>query len=447
MSVLLITLLVALSISFLCSLLEAMLLSLSMSQVAFVESRRPSMGKILRQFKDNIEKPIAVILILNTTSHTIGAAVAGAQVERLFGAQWLVAFSLVLTYVMLQFTEILPKTLGVRYNQSVSLVTAQPLDWLVRFLSPVLVFVHFVNRLFERDSPEQQSHMEEITALAVAARMSRTIDSRQEKMILAASRFSNLKARQIMTPRTKVVCLRVDQPVDQVLETVRDSPYTRLPLCEGDIDHVIGVIHVKDLLVQLDLVPGRLDIKHVLLEQGRALPEHSLPGSDLHVIGSGHINLRKARRQILFFPDNTPAETLLKRFQESHIHIGVVVDEYGATMGIVTLEDVLEEIVGEIEDEFDHPQGPHVIQEEGGYRISGHVQLHELRDWLTLPEEVLEEVDTVSGLVAKELGRIPELGDTVVCGTYQFRVTVADQRRAKEVFVSTIDSSKETPGE
>lgn len=436
MTLLLLSLTIALSVSFLCSLLEAMLLSLPLSQVAQLESKRPRLGRIWRRFKEDIEKPIAVILVLNTTAHTIGATVAGAQFEVLFGPRWLLLFSLILTYVMLQFTEILPKSLGVRYNRPLSVVAARPLQWLAHGLSPILAFVHFVNRPFERTAPQQQSPLEDITALAMAARTAKSIDARQEKMILAVSRFSNLKARQIMTPRTEVVYLRVDQPIDQILDVVQHSPYTRLPLCDEDIDHVVGVIHVKDLFVQLDLVPGKLDIASAILAQGRTLPPRDLPGSGLHVIGSGSINLRNTQRQILFFPENTPAQTLLRRFQDSRIHIGVVVDEYGSTLGIVTLEDVLEEIVGEIEDEFDRPRGPNIIAEEGGYRVNGQTPLYELQEWMQLPEKVLAGVDTVGGFVAKALRRIPEVGDTVVCGNYQIRVVLADRRRAKEVLIT-----------
>lgn len=429
---------IALSVSFVCSLLEAMLLSLPESHVALLTSRHPRLGSIWRRFKDQIEKPIAVILVLNTTAHTIGAAISGAQFESLFGPKWLFMYSIVLTYVMLQFTEILPKTLGVRYNRQLAKATALPLDWLMYGMSPVLTFVHFINRPFEGSDRERPSPMEDISALALAARASKEIDSKQEKMILAASRFNNLKARQIMTPRTDVAYLRVDQPMDQILDIIQHSPYTRLPLCDGDIDHVIGVIHVKDLFVQMNLVPGRFDIESVILATGRALPDHTLPGSDIHVIGTGSINLRKTQRQILFFPENTSAQKLLRLFQDSRIHIGVVVDEYGATQGIVTLEDVLEEIVGEIEDEFDRPRGANIIAEEGGYRINGQTQLHELQEWIRLPESVLADVDTVGGLIAKLLGRIPEVGDSTDCGIYQLRVIQADRRRAREVFMSTI---------
>lgn len=433
MTLFLVSVCVALGVSFICSLLEAMLLSLPDTHVAALMMRHSTAGAIWQRFRSNIEKPIAVILVVNTAAHTIGATIAGAQFEILYGETWLVAFSLLFTYCMLQFTEILPKTLGVRYSRGLSLIVARPLDALVRLMTPVLWFVHLVNRPFERSvAHRRESTLDEITALTAAARYSKSIDVSQARMILAASRFRDLRVRQIMTPRTRVAHLRVGQPIDEILDIVKKSPYTRLPLCEKGMDNVIGMVHVRDIFAQLNLVPGRLDIASVILAQGRELPD-TLPGSALHVIGSGSIDLQKIRRDALFFPENTAVQKALKEFQTSRTHLAIVVDEYGATLGIVTLEDVLEEIVGEIEDEYDRPGLPHVVAEEGRYRVRGDVPIHELQDYLMLPEEVFSGIDTVAGYVAKELGRIPETGDTVQCGNYRVRVISADGRRAREL--------------
>ena len=154
---------IALAVSALCSLLEASLLSFPASQVATLSMKRPAVGAIWQKFKTNIEKPIAVILVLNTAAHTIGATLAGATFEKLFGAQWLFVFSLVFTYFMLQFTEILPKTIGVRYSGLMAPMIARPLDYMTRLLSPVLWFVHLVNRPFERGQSQGATSIEEIT--------------------------------------------------------------------------------------------------------------------------------------------------------------------------------------------------------------------------------------------------------------------------------------------
>ena len=432
----------ALMISAICSLLEATLLSLTPSQVADLSARRPRAAAIWHDFKRNIEKPIAVILILNTAAHTIGASVAGAEFERIWGEKGLFAFSLVLTYVMLQFTEILPKTLGVAYNRALAPLIARPLAWLVWALSPVLAFIHLVNRPFERKAKPQSSRaMEEISALASIARTANAIDIQQARLIEAASRLPDLRARQIMTSRLDTVYLRIDQPLREVLKTVQKSPFTRLPLCDGDIDHIIGMIHVRDLFNHLKLIPGKLRFSSEKGEDGEAIAiPDGLPGSALHVIGSGDIDFRKIMRRVLFVPENTPVPQLLKQFQESRVHMAVVVDEYGATVGVVTLEDVIEEMVGEIQDEFDIAPAVPFVTEGDLHRVSGTLGLHELHERIGLEVED-EDVDTLSGYIQKHLGRMPEVGDTLPIAQFEARVTTIDRRRVGTVELRPLPDS------
>lgn len=432
----------ALGISFVCSLLEATLLSLPASYVATLSERRPTAGAIWQRFRQNIEKPIAVILVVNTAAHTVGATIAGAQFELIFGNRGLLVFSVVFTYLMLQFTEILPKTLGVRYNRALSQVIARPLDSLTRLLSPVLWCIHFVNRPFERSGLDKQSPIEEIAALATAAQRSPQADRQQMRMILAASRLDELRVGHVMTPRTQVKCLRADQPIQQTLDAIRDCPYTRLPLYDKNIDDILGFVHVKDLFGELKLISGRLDIASVIMAQGRTLPESGiLPGSGLHVIGSGTIDLRKICREVLFFPESTSIKKALSEFQKTRVHLAIIVDEYGATQGIVTLEDVLEEIVGDIEDEYDRPEAPQITPKEDGYRLNGEIAVRHLREFVDIPPEDLQGVYTLGGYIAKALGRVPEAGDVVRCGTQVFRVVSTDGRRVIAVDI------EETRGE
>jgi len=434
MAIFLLSVGIALGISATCSLLEAVLLSLPAGSVATVSARHPAAGRIWHQFKRNIEKPIAVILVVNTAAHTIGATVAGAEFEILFGTRYLIVFSLIFTYLMLQFTEILPKTLGVRYNQPLSVVVARPLSWLVRIMAPVLWLIHFVNRPFQGPVGQKGPTTDEIGALAAAAQQARSIDTGLARMIAATSAFSDILVRQVMTPRMRIAFLEAGQPIEEILKLVRESPYTRLPLCDKGIDHVIGLVHIKDLFRQLDLTPGKIDMSKVMLAEGRARVEKGeAPGGGLHVIGSGNIDLMKIRREVLFFPETITIQKALRSFQSSRTHLGVVVDEYGATLGIVTLEDVVEEIVGEIEDEFDRPAPPQIVAEEGRYRVSGEAPMHEVQRQLHIPDEAVLGADTVGGYVLKVLGRIPEAGEKVRCGRYVIVVAKADARRVREV--------------
>jgi magnesium and cobalt transporter len=271
------------------------------------------------------------------------------------------------------------------------------------------------------------------------ARLSRLIDPRQERMISAAARIDALRVRQIMTPRTEVVILRVQDEVQAILDAVQDGRFTRFPLCDRDLDHVLGLVHIKDLFTHLDLVPGRFDITPIQPVDATG-PERvlAIPGSGLHVIGSGSLDLRKICRPVFFVPENAGVLKLLRDFQESQQHFAIVVDEYGATSGVVTLEDIIEEMIGDIDDEFDKPAAPLWVREGDGFRISARMPIHEFQRLFPHLEVDGEGVDTVGGYIAKLLGRLPNKGDEILIGEYTAVVTIADGRRVREIVLKPV---------
>ena len=284
--------------------------------------------------------------------------------------------------------------------------------------------------------PLPHSEQELRGLLAQAARHG-TITQGRERLLQSAFDFGSLKVRQIMTPRTEVDYLLLGQPIGDVLRTVQKSEYTRLPLCEGDIDHVVGLVHMKDLFTHLNLMPGRL--RFTDQKQGSEIIAiaDGLPGSEVHVIGAGDIDLRIIKRDVMFVPELTPVPRLLRQFQTMHIHLAVVVDEYGATLGIVTLEDVIEEIVGEIEDEFDQATPSSFMPDGTSFRTTGLFPMHELRDKLHFVELDDDGVDTLGGYIVKQLGRWPRPGDTVRLDGYSAKVmTVLQKRRVGQVLIS-----------
>ena len=277
---------------------------------------------------------------------------------------------------------------------------------------------------------------EELRGLLAQAVAEGTIAKGNERILTSAFDFGDLKVRQIMKPRTEVDYLTLGQPISEVLKVVQRSNFTRLPLCDGDIDHVIGLVHMKDLFNHLKLTPGKLRFVDERTPDGEliAIPT-GLPGSAVHVIGSGELKLDKIKRDVLFVPELTPVPKLLRQFQTSHIHMAVVVDEYGATRGIVTLEDVIEEIVGEIEDEFDAAGNQDFVPEGENYRVNGLYPLHELREKLSIAHVEAGDVDTVGGYVIQELGRFPRPGDSVDFGDYTIKVATVQQKRVGQVLI------------
>lgn len=342
--------------------------------------------------------------------------------------------------------EVAPKNWAIFYPDKLLPIVALPLIAFTYVFYPVIAFLNGASNLLLRVSGikiEHGSHSgvphttEELRALLAHAVASGTIKKAEHAILVSAFAFSDLKVRQIMTPRTQVDFLLLNQPVHEILKTVQQSTFTRLPLCDGDIDHVVGLVHMKDLFNHLQLIPGRLRFADENTPDGEAIGiVDGRPGSSVHVIGSGDIDLSKIRREILFVPELLPAHKLLRQFQASHVHMAVVVDEYGATQGIVTLEDVVEQLVGDIEDEFDTGTAEQFLQEGVNYRVAGSFPLHELQEKLPIGPLEAEEVDTVGGYVIKQLGRWPRPGDTIPLGEqYTLRVLHVQNRRVTRVLI------------
>ncbi len=343
--------LIALVISALCSVMEATLLSLTPAQVATLSQQRPRIGRIWQDFKSDVERPIAVILLLNTAAHTIGASIAGAQFGKVFGEEHLWIFAGVFTFVMLQFTEILAKSLGVRLNRTLALVIARPLQLSVVVLRPVLWFVHLINRPFEpkrEEGDEEATTIGEIRALASLARIRHQINPEQERIIATAPKLSQYRVRDIQIPRNEVAWLDSTQSLEEAITHARRFLHTRFPVCRGsDFDDVIGYANVKEMLF--------------LATDDIANTTEAIP----------------VRPVLLTLGDDSAAD-LLNRFIRERIHIAVVKDDAGKTTGIVTFEDVVEELVGDIRDEFDRlPR--HVAQSaRGRWRAGGGLPIAQL---------------------------------------------------------------------
>ncbi len=345
--------------------------------------------------------------------------------------------------------EVAPKNWAIFYPDKLLPVLALPLIAFTYVLYPVIWLLNAASNLLLKVSGINIDHAshgavphtaEELKRLLAESIEKGTIQEGHTEILTGAFGFGDLKARQIMTPRTEVDFLVLGQPVKELLQVVQRSSYTRLPLCDGDIDHVVGLVHMKDLFGHLKLVPGRLRFSDATTPAGESIAiADGLPGSSVHVIGSGDIDLKRIRRDILFVPELLPVTKLLRQFQSSHIHMAVVVDEYGATQGIVTLEDVIEQIVGDIEDEFDEAStAMHDFIAEGeSFRVAGSYLLHELREKLPLGDIDFGEVDTIGGYVTQELGRWPRPGDVVELGDrYTIRVISVQTRRVVRVLIT-----------
>ncbi len=359
MLALLLTVLLSLSISFFCSLMEACLLSLSNANIAEIAQKAPRAANIWKQFKFNIHKPIAVILIINTLAHTIGAAVSGAQFNQLFGPKWIIIFSLAFSLFMIQYTEILPKTLGVRYNKMLAKISATPFLFMVRIFRPVITLTEFANRPFEGKRPkEKDSIANEITILASSAVLENKLSLEQASLISKSIQMSTSKVCDIMVDKNNMIFLSDSMSLMEAFLASHIHRHTRFPLIiKNDYNNVLGYVNFKDIVTALHVAPADPSLKGIC-------------------------------RPILFIPETMSLNILLKRMIREHQHIAIVQDLNGHTIGMVTLEDIIESLVGDIEDEFDKPPAMLVILSENRWRVGGGVILNQLRDkaFKELPE-------------------------------------------------------------
>ena len=317
--------------------MESVLLSLTPGQVAEISQQSPTVGAIWQRFKSNIDPPISVILILNTTAHTIGATVAGASFAELTGSRWLWAFSILFTFVMLQYTEILPKTMGVRFNRPLAIWMARPLALMVQILSPIIDFVRLLNRIFE---PKTDRHAErpttiaELAYIASLARNMHEIDTGQEQIIIGATRLSKMTVGQVMIPIADVSVIPSSLSISEALVEAHLDAHTRFPVCRnGDRNCILGYVNFKELVASLRMNPHFQDLMSIIRPIHTCSPGEKVP-------------------------------TLLQHFTQKHEHVAIVVAEDGNVLGLVTLEDIVEELVGELEDEFDRL--PNRIQRSEG---------------------------------------------------------------------------------
>ncbi|MBI2442165.1 MAG: HlyC/CorC family transporter [Lentisphaerae bacterium] len=325
MVLLILCIVIALGVSFLCSLTEACLLSVSLAEVAELASKKPRAAAELRKLKENVQQPIAAILIINNLVNIIGAALAGAIFSDLFGNRWLGVFSFLFALAIIQWSEFLPKTLGVIYKRPLAGLITLPLAYITRALRPLV----FVLERFSRPFLGRGKHkmavdpLNEIMVLTHFASINKLISPEQTNLVARSIRLSQSQVQDIMVGRDEIKFLSTTMNLAEALVAAHIHHHTRYILVQdGNLDEVVGYVNVKDIVSALQINPKDPSLK------GIARPLLSV-------------------RSALLVPD------LLKELTRGYQHMAVVRNDHGRTVGLVTLEDVVESIVGEIEDEYD----------------------------------------------------------------------------------------------
>jgi CBS domain containing-hemolysin-like protein len=398
----------SLAVSFVCSIAEAVVLSLTHAQIQTLG--KTGAAQILREYKKEIDLPIAAIVAFHTVAHTVGASVSGAIYVDVFHESTLWVFSTVFTILVLVFSEILPKTLGVTFAVQFAVPVAYGVKALVFVLRPVLWITNLFARLLRRGHESPVTSIEEIKLLVAFGRSEGAVGHRVAEMMEGAARLRELTAYDVMVPRARITYLSGERSLDENLDLVRDSGHSRFPYThDGNLDKVEGIILAKDLLFRL--------------RDGQS------------------IDFKALAAPLIVVPASAGLERVLRIFQEERRHMAIVLDEYGGTQGLVTLEDVLEEIVGEIEDESDRVDPS--IQRRGPDLLTcrGLSETRKVFELLGIEEET--EMVTMAGFVADLVGRVPRTGDSVSWHGFSFTVLRASARRAERIEVKKLEAVSE----
>jgi CBS domain containing-hemolysin-like protein len=323
MTLLITYLLIAIGVSFICSILEAVLLSVTPGYVASEMTQRPRRSQALQKVKENLDESISSILILNTFAHTMGAAGVGAQAVAVFGAKWETLVAVLLTLAILYLSEIIPKTLGARYWKQLALPSAQVISWLIKILYPLVWLSAKLTNLFAHGDNPGAISRDELAAMARLGAQHGALGPQESELLENILQLRNSRTAEILTPRTVVCALDVSLTVGQALAELSDVSFTRLPVYESNLDSVVGLV-LRPRIHEVEREDG----------EEKPLSEFVTP---IHRV-SGEL----------------PVLRLLDLFIERREHMFLVEDEYGQSAGIVTLEDAVETLLGrEIMDESD----------------------------------------------------------------------------------------------
>jgi putative hemolysin len=320
----------------------------------------------------------------------------------------------VITFLLVVFGELVPKAVALRYAEQAALVLAAPLVYLQKVFQPFVWILNgsanfLLNFLGIRAGNQQESALsvEELRMMIAASTEQGVFQEEQGEMVEAIFDLGQQLVRQVMIPRTEMVAVEAETTLPQIIQLTSESGYTKFPVYDDSLDQIIGIVHLKDLLPAM-LSPERQDL-----------------------------TARMLAREALFVPETLTVRDLLKRFRTARQHIAIVMDEFGGTGGLVTLEDLMEEIVGEVSDPFDRTAPAFIVQPDGSILIDGMTLIEDVNERLGLDLSD-PHYDTIAGFVLGKLGRIPQVNDTVESNGVRIRVDAMDGLRVARLVLERI---------
>ena len=403
---------VLLGLSALVSGAEAAFFSLSPAEVNSIQNSRTRTNQVISHLLAMPEKLLATILVANNFVN-VGIIIISAYVTNSlfdFSHAPILGFFIqvvVITFIIVFFGEILPKIYAIRYSQKVVRFMAVPLDFFEKICRPVNFLLINTSSVIQRKFTHQGKNIS-MDDLSNALDLTEHGITEEKKILEGIVKFGNIDVREIMTPRVDVLGISIQTPFKKLIAHVIDSGYSRIPVFNHDLDNIKGILYIKDLLPFL----GKAD----------------------------SFNWQSLMRPPYYVPETKKINDLMKEFQTSKIHMAVVIDEYGGTSGIITLEDILEEIVGDISDESDNDEVFHVRIDENNFLFEGKILLNDFFKVLSIDEDTFDDVkgeaETLAGLILEMKGELPRKNEAIQCKGFIFTIKSVDQRRIGQIHVT-----------
>lgn len=392
---------------------ETAITSIGRGKLLAIQERNPQKQKGIQWLLTDMQRALTVILIGNNLVNIAASAVATSLALSLFGAKGLLIAVVSMTVVIVIFGEILPKSVAIIRPEGIVASTLPILRVTNIFFSPLIWatvgIVKFIGSLMRVDLSSQHPFVtrEEIEQMVNIGEASGVFEEEERRMIHGVITFEETRVYEIMIPRTDMITVSGDISIEESIPIFREYGHSRVPVYQKSPDHILGILYVKDLI-------------GALISDRMVAPVASIV------------------REALFVPEMMRIADLFDVMRSKRVHIAIVVDEYGGTAGLVTLEDLIEEIVGEIQDEYDDESALLIKEPEGSYLVKGQMGLEDLSEILHYPFES-SDMDSVGGLVLSLAGRFPDQGQKLPYGHWEFQVLEVEDHRIKLVRVTPVD--------
>jgi len=382
---------------------ETALFSISKAKAIHLAKEKGKVNALIKRMKDDPHRLLSTILIGNNIVNVGASAMATAMAISFFSSNAVGIATGIMTFLILIFGEIIPKSIATRNNILIAKIVIFPLYWLSILFTPIIVLLNFIPKLTGKIQKRPKVTEEELMTMVEVVEEEGEIKEEERELIYNIFEFDDTKASGIMTPRADMFVINEDE--DLKLEEIINSGFTRIPVIKGDIDHVIGILNIKDLF----------------MHQATSKEE---------------IDVRKIMHEPYFVPKNKKLDNLLKQFKERKQHMAIIVDEYGGVSGLITLEDALEEIVGEIIDETDKFE-PYIVKiKPNEWSVLGKSEIDEVNENIPMNIPDSGDYNTFSGYILDTIGRIPQEKEEIPLENFVATVKKMKGNRIREFIIT-----------